>query len=254
MRDAIRDETARTPEAHIAPAEEADEIRVLPHKPRWQFRWAKAFNDLWAFMQEQLRHRRPPTRRVRGPPPKSTILWARGAGQQRPAGHISACRVRLATDLGTPVRAAISCCPKPRAAGWSVTTGRGDHQPFSILLLSPALLAAREMARRGEAPKLTADRTPRLRRERLRCPPSRGTSASAAAPALQQEQPVAMSSHERSERMPRAPRRKRRRHRPIRLRTSGPTFPVRVIRAATDRGGEEAPTDREDATHERTDL
>ena len=74
VRDAIRDETARTPEAHIAPAEEADEIRVLPHRPRWQFRWAKAFNDRWAFMQEQLRHRRPPTRRVRGPPPKSTIL------------------------------------------------------------------------------------------------------------------------------------------------------------------------------------
>lgn len=85
-------------------------------------------------------------------------------------GHISACRVRLATDLGTPVRAAISCCPNPRAAGWSVTTGRGDHQPFSILLLMPALLAAGEMARRGEAPKLTADRIPRLRRERPRCP------------------------------------------------------------------------------------
>ncbi len=85
-------------------------------------------------------------------------------------GTISACRVRLATDLGTPVKAAINCCPKPRAAGWSVTTGRGDHQPFSILLLMPALLAAREMAPRGEAPKPTADRIPRLRRERPRCP------------------------------------------------------------------------------------
>jgi hypothetical protein len=54
--------------------------------------------------------------------------------------------------------------------------------------------------------------------------------------------------------MPRAPRRKRRRHRPIRLRTSGPTFPVRVIRAATDRGGEEAPLVRDEEKERGADL
>jgi hypothetical protein len=221
--------------------------------PRWQFRWAKAFNDLWAFMQEQLRRRRLPTRRGRGPPPTSTILWARGAGQQRPAGHIVACKVRFAPDLGTPVRAAISCCPNPRAAGWSVTAGRGDHQPFSILLLTPALLAAREMARRGEAPKPTANRTPRLRRERLRCPLQRGTSASAAAPAHQREQPVGASRDERNQQMPRAPKRTRRRRRQMRLRTSGPTFPVRVVREPIDRVEEESPSDRNGAAAERTD-
>jgi hypothetical protein len=252
-RAAAQDETARAAEAHIAQAEEADEIPGLPHQPRSQFRRAKAFNHLWVFMQEQLRRRRLATRRVRGPPPKSTILWAQGAGQQRPAGHMSACKVRLATDLGTPVSAAISCCPNPRAAGWSVTTGRGDHQPFSILLLMPALLAAREMAHRGEAPK--AHRRPHTVAPAgtPEVSPARGTSASAAAPALQQEQPVATPNDERNQRMPRAPRRPQRRRRPTRLRTSGPTFPVRVVREPIKRVREEDPTDRNGTTSERTD-
>jgi hypothetical protein len=61
------------------------------------------------------------------------------------------------------------------------------------------------------------------------------------------------SRDERKRRMPRAPKRTRRRRRQMRLRTSGPTFPVRVVREPIDRVEEESPSDRNGAAAERTD-
>ncbi len=161
-------------------------------------------------------------------------------GTARTFGTNICLQVRLATDSMTPVRAAISCRPIPRATGWSVTAGRGDHHPFSILLLTPALLVAMRngLRRRGtEANRRPHTAAPAGTPE---VSPQRGTSASAAAPALQQEQPVANGQpKEGNNAMARAPRRRRHgRRRGVWFRRKVPTFPVRVIRRSIEGVGE----------------
>ncbi len=142
--------------------------------------------------------------------------------------------------LKTPVRAASPKLPKSPS---SRMVGN-DRPGRPSTILDPAADARPARRQRNGSPRRG---TEAHRRPHTAAPagtpevsPQRGTSASAAAPALQQEQPVANGQpKEGNNAMARAPRRRRHhRRRGVWFRRKVPTFPVRVMRRSIEGVGE----------------